>query len=138
MEATIVVTVLLGIAASLFTEVATAINKILNNTVLKGDGAFVLAFGMAFVAAVIDFIVQPGFTLSSLSSWSTLVSDFGQVFTISQIFFFVIYQKLGLDINSDGQVVGPAPAPVVNSTGTQTPPIVAASTSTAAPVQPVA
>jgi hypothetical protein len=138
MEATIVITLLLGIAASLFTEVATAINKVISGTVLKGDGAFILAFGIAFIAAVIDFVTTPGFTLSSITSWGSFVADFGQIFTISQIFFFVIYQKLGLDINSDGQVVGPASTTTsatitVTGSNTAAAPTVTATTATLTP-----
>lgn len=104
---TIVITVLLGIAASLFTEVATAINKVLNNTVLKGDGAFGLAFGMAFIAAIIKEMMMPGFTFGELTNLVQLGQFFSETFAISQIFFLMIYQRLGLDINSDGQVTGP-------------------------------
>lgn len=117
MQETIVITTLLGIAASLFTEVATALNKLFNNTVLKGDGAFVLALGIAFIAAVIDFVTTPGFTLSSIHSWGSFVADFTQVFTISQVFFLLVYQKLGLDINSSGTVAGPV---AISTTPTST------------------
>lgn len=110
----IVITILLGIAASLFTEVATALNKVLNGTVLKGDGAFALAFGMAFLAAVIKEITMPGFDIHSLLNVQQLVQFFSETFTVSQIFFLLIYQKLGLDMNpTTGRVEGPAPVVVV-------------------------
>jgi hypothetical protein len=101
------IVILLGILASVFTEVATAINKLLNNTVLKGEGAFLLAFGMAFVAAVIKEITLPGFYLGELTNWSLLLQFFSETFTVSQVFFLAIYQQLGLDMNSDGTVAGP-------------------------------
>lgn len=103
-----VITLLLGIAASVFTEIATALNKLLNNTVLKGDGAFLLAFVMAFIAAAIKEVTMPGFVFADLFNWATLVQDFTETFTVSQIFFLVIYQRLGLDMQSTGVVNGPA------------------------------
>lgn len=110
-----VITILLGIAASIFTEVATAVNKLLNNTVLKGDGAFLLAFGMAFIAAAIKEVTMPGFHLADLYNYATLVQDFTETFTVSQIFFLVIYQRLGLDMKADGTVTGPAPVASVTA-----------------------
>jgi len=93
-----VITILLGIAASVFTEVATALNKVLNNTVLKGDGAFLLAFGMAFLASIVKEVTMPGFHFADLLNYATLVQYFTETFTVSQVFFLVIYQRLGLDV----------------------------------------
>lgn len=100
--------ILLGILASVFTEVATAVNKLLNGTVLKGDGAFLLAFGMAFVAAIIKEVTLPGFTLSMLTNYQQLGIFFAQAFAVSQVFFYAIYSKLGLTLQPNGAVVGPA------------------------------
>ena len=109
----IVTTILLGIAASVFTEVATALNKLLNGTVLKGDGAFLLAFAMAFVAALIKEAMLPGFTFGELLNFQQLGAFFAETFTVSQVFFLAIYARLGLNIQQDGTVKGPAPvAPV--------------------------
>lgn len=103
-----VITILLGIAASVFTEVATALNKVLNNTVLKGDGAFLLAFGMAFLAAIVKEITAPGFQFADIFNYATLVQDFTETFTVSQVFFLVIYQRLGLDVGgANTNVAGP-------------------------------
>lgn len=107
----IVVTVLLGIAASVFTEVATAINKLLTNTVLKGDGAFLLSFAMAFLAAIVKEVLVPGFTFATLLDIHQLGLFFAETFSVSEVFFLVIYQRLGLDINSLGVVAGPVTVP---------------------------
>lgn len=105
----IVTTILLGIAASVFTEVATAINKVLSGTVLKGDGAFLLAFGMAFVAALVKEAMMPGFTFDMLLNFQQLGAFFAETFTVSQIFFLAIYARLGLNMQQDGTVKGPEP-----------------------------
>lgn len=99
--------ILLGIVTSMAAEVVTAINKKLSGTVLKGDGAFLVAFAMAFIGAFIKEITMPGFTFATLGNWTTLTQTFGEVFTVSQLFFMVIVKKLELDVQ---------PAPAVKTT----------------------
>ena len=92
------ITILLGIISSTVAEVVTALNKKLTGTVLQGDAAFIIAFGISAVGAFIKEIMLPGFTWSDFTHYSTLVSDFAQVFAVSQIYFIFITKKLGLDV----------------------------------------
>lgn len=97
-------TILLGILSSVATEVVTAINARLQNTVLKDDGAFLLAFGMAVPAAIIKEIVAPGFVWHDLTNFHHLYASFGEVFAVSQVYFVFVAQKLNLDVKSVSQV----------------------------------
>lgn len=83
--------VLLGIAASIATEIVTWINARLTNTVLKGDGAFLLAFVIALILATWHFIVTGG----SFVDFGTSVAT---IWASSTAFFYIVVQGLGLDI----------------------------------------
>lgn len=95
------VTILIGIISSTAAEVATAINKKLQGTVLKGNGAFLVAFAAAIVGALFVTITKPGFQFGDLTNWQNLIATFSQVFTVSQVYFLLIAQRLGLDLSSD-------------------------------------
>jgi cystathionine beta-lyase/cystathionine gamma-synthase len=113
-------TILLGILSSVFAEIVTALNKHLQGTVLKGDAAFLVAFGMALVASIVHEVMVPGFQIAMLLNWQTMVATFSEVFAVSQVYFLFIMQKLQLDVNT-------APAPV-STTVTTTPPTAVVST----------
>lgn len=83
-----------GIAASLFTEVATWLNLKLSATVLKGDGAFLLAAIVALAFAIVQFFATGGGTLS------TFVSHFTEIWASSTAFFLVILQTCGIDVSA--------------------------------------
>lgn len=101
-----VVTIILGIVSSLFTELVTALNAKLKNTVLKGDAAFLLAFAVAFIfAAVKTILFTPGFVWND---WPTLATEFGAIFTVSQVYFILIMQKLNIDVATPSMVTMPA------------------------------
>lgn len=94
------ITILLGILASTFTEVATALNKKLTGTVLQGNGAFLLATAIALIAAAVKTMTTPGFEWEQLKDVSALSATFSQVFTVSQIYFLLIAKKLNLDVQA--------------------------------------
>lgn len=97
-------TILLGILSSVAAEVVTALNERLKNTVLKGDGAFLLAFGMAAVGAAIKEVMLPGFQISDLTNMTKLAADFSEIFAVSQVYFLLVMQKLNLDVQSPADV----------------------------------
>lgn len=103
-------TILLGILSSVAAEVVVALNKKLAGTVLKGQASFLLAFGMALPAAIVKQMVTPGFDWHVLLDWQTMAATFSQVFTVSQIYFLFIVQKLNLDVQPPAP--GPAGAPL--------------------------
>lgn len=92
--------VLLGIVTSTVAEVVTALNKKLTGTLLQGDAAFLIAFGLAFVGAIIKEIAMPGFNLGMLTNWAALTQTFGEVFAVSQVYFMFVVQKLNLDVQA--------------------------------------
>jgi len=85
---------LLGVAASIATEVVTWLDAKLSGTVFKGDGALILSAVIAFVFAVIK--VFSGNTFS----YSALGAEFAQVWATAQVFFLVVVQTLHLDVSS--------------------------------------
>lgn len=109
MDSNILLLGLLGIASSIATEVINGINAKLNNTVLKGDGAFILAAAVAFVIAGIQAAFTVGINFTNPGAFLSSVATYGsQVWAVSQIFFVGIYQKLGLDLNSGSNNEAPA------------------------------
>ncbi len=95
--------ILLGIATSTIAEVVTAVNKKLNGTLLQGDGAFLVAFGLALIGAIFREVTIPGFQLSTLTNWQHLTATFGEIFSISQVYFLFVVKKLSLDVGSPTQ-----------------------------------
>ena len=91
-------TILLGILSSTAAEIVTALNKKLQGTLLQGDAAFLIAFGMALPAAAVKEVLTPGFSWSDLTNLTMMARDFGEVFTVSQVYFLIVVQKLGLDV----------------------------------------
>jgi hypothetical protein len=101
MAQSIMILGLLSIASSIATEIVTAVNAKLNNTILKGDGAFILSFGVAFAIAALKVALTNGIDFGNPAAFIASFSAYGSaVFATSQIFFVAIYQKLGLDISS--------------------------------------
>ena len=92
------ITILLGIISSTVAEIVTALNKKLSGTVLQGDAAFLIAFCIAIIGALVKEVTAPGFTIPQLTDWTTLSSDFAQIFAISQVYFVFVTKKLGLDV----------------------------------------
>lgn len=92
------ITILLGILSSTIAEAITWLNKKLAGTVLKGDGAFLIALVLALAGAIVKEVTTPGFTVAHLSDWQSLSTTFGEVFTVSQVYFMFVVKKLGLDI----------------------------------------
>ncbi len=95
--------ILLGIVASIATEIVTWINAKLNNTVLKGDGAFLLASGIAFLVAGVKFFYGGG-------TLGTFFTDFSTIWASSQAFFLIVMQTLGLDVQSPPPAALAAPS----------------------------
>ncbi|MBU6390534.1 hypothetical protein KGQ31_03235 [Patescibacteria group bacterium] len=93
-------TILLGILSSVVAEVITKINKVLQGTVLQGDGAFLLAFGVAIVGALLKVGLTPGLHITDISALSAY---FAQVWTVSQVFFTFVVSKLGLTVQANPQ-----------------------------------
>lgn len=85
---------LLGVLASIATEVVTWLNAKLSGTALKGDAALLLSAVIALVIAAITVFSGNVFT------WSGIGVEFGQVWATSQVFFLVVVQSLHLDVNS--------------------------------------
>lgn len=94
------VTLLLGILSSVFTEVITALNHKLQNTVLKGKAAFLLSFTVAMVLALIKTFTAPDFSWSILHNWTQLVATFTSIFGISQVYFLLVVKNLNLDVSA--------------------------------------
>ncbi len=91
-------TILIGILSSVVAEIVVALNKRLKGTVLQGDAAFLLAFGIAIIGAFFTQAVNHGISVATFTNWASLTQTFTGVFTISQLYFLFITQKLHLDI----------------------------------------
>lgn len=87
-------TLLLGVLASVATEVVTWVDAKLSGTVLKGDGALILSAVVALVLAGIKVFSGTSF------SYSNLGAEFAQVWATAQVFFVAVVQSLNLDVNS--------------------------------------
>ena len=85
-------TILVGIIASVAAEAVTLVNKWLSGTVLKGDGAFVIAMLLSLVAAIIKIYFVP------LASFQSFLASFTEIWAVSQVFFIGVVQLLGLDV----------------------------------------
>jgi len=96
-------TILIGILSSTAAEFVTALNKKLQGTLLQGDAAFLIAFGMALPAAAIKEVLTPGFAWSDLTNLATMAKDFGEVFAVSQVYFVIVVKKLNLDVQGGAQ-----------------------------------
>lgn len=85
---------ILGIAASLATEIITWINAKLSGTVLQGKGAFILSIVVALIGATASVYVKGDF------SWSELSATGAQIWAVSQLYFVLIAQWLGLEVKA--------------------------------------
>jgi hypothetical protein len=92
------VTILLGVISSTLAEIITALNKKLQNTVLKGDAAFLIVFGVSLVGAIGKEILAPGFAWVDLRNLQLLSSTFAEIFSVSQVYFIFVVEKLNLDV----------------------------------------
>ncbi len=97
-------TLTIGVLASIASEVITWINKKLTGTVLQGDGAFLLAAGVALVGAALK-VYSSGVPLTDVA---TLWASFTQVWAVSTVFFMAIVQTLGLDVKPTQQSSAPS------------------------------
>lgn len=89
-------TIGIGVLASIAAEAVVWMNKKLTNTVLRGKGAFILALIVSFVGAGIKVWMDPALVLS----WSTLGTAFAQVWAVAQVFFVLVVETLGLDVQA--------------------------------------
>lgn len=95
------ITILIGIVSSVAAEIVTAINKKLANTVLRGNAAFLLAFAVSVVGAFVKEVITPGFSWSVFLNYQELGATLTEIWTVSQIFFIFVTQKLDLDVQSE-------------------------------------
>lgn len=87
-------TILIGIGASVVTELITWINKLLSGTVLKGDGAFMLAALVAFVGATVKIYLIP------TVGFQEFLASFASIWAVSQVIFLGFIQLFDLDVQS--------------------------------------
>lgn len=92
----LLVIALLGIGLSIAQEVITWINSKLSNTILKGKGALLLSIVLAIIGATIK-VAFSGVEYS----WETLAETATQVWAVSQLFFAVIIQWLGVEVKHE-------------------------------------
>lgn len=93
-------TIGLGILASLASEAITWLNSKLSGTVLKGDGAFLLAAFIALIGAGFK-VWYSGIPLNNLR---LLWDSFAQVWVISQVFFIAVVQALNIDVKDNSRL----------------------------------
>ena len=89
-------TIGVGVLSSVIAEVITWLNSKLSGTVLKGDGAFLLAT----VVAIICGFVKVWYSGVPFTNVTNLWVTFAQVWTASQAFFVIIVQTFNLDVKS--------------------------------------
>lgn len=100
--------ILLGVFTSFLSEAITWINAKLDNTILKGDAAFLIALAMAIVGATVKELMTPGFSFATLHNWSALTQTATEVWAVSQLYFYFIVKKLNLDVTHTPVDAGPA------------------------------
>lgn len=94
-----ITSLILGVVSSTIAEIITWVNKKLSGTLLKGDGAFILAFGSAFIFSVVKEVMLPGFSLAGVfQNWHMLAATFGEVYAASQVYFYWILQKFSIQV----------------------------------------
>lgn len=86
-------TLSIGVLSSIVAELITWINKKLSGTVLNGKGAFILAFIVAVVGAIVKI-----FFIDHAASWSNFWEEVPKIWTIAQLFFVAIVEGLKLDV----------------------------------------
>jgi hypothetical protein len=98
--------IIIGILSSTAAEMVTAFNKKLQGTVLQGDAAFIIALLTALIGGTIKVFWIDGVPLPSLhdmKSFYAVWPQFAQVWTISQVYFLLVTQKLNLDVVAPSQ-----------------------------------
>ena len=90
-----------GVLSSIAAELVIKLNQLFTGTVLQGKGAFILAMLTALVGAVVKVFYFDSFAFS----WGALGVAFTQVWTVAQVFFVLIVETLGLDVQGS-KVVG--------------------------------
>ncbi len=79
---------LLGIAASILTEAISWVNKKIQGTPFKGDGAQIVILIISFIGAIVRVLIS-GY---QVIDFPTLLALFSQVYAVSQVYFLFIGQ----------------------------------------------
>ena len=90
--------IVLGIVVSLASEAITYINKKLTSTLLAGKAAFIVAGGVAFIGGAFKVLLLPQIPANYIQA---VTSNATQIFAVSQVWFVLIYQALGLDVGPE-------------------------------------
>ena len=99
-----IITILLGILSSTVAELVSYLNVKLENTPLRGTAAFLMALLMAFIGGAIKIFyidAVPFPSLHDFTAWKAIYPAFAQVWTVSQIYFILVVEKLGLDVKKE-------------------------------------
>ncbi len=112
------ITIILGIISSTLAEIITALNKKLQGTVLQGDAAFLIVFGISLIGAVAKELFMPGFQWVDLRNVQMLTATFAEIFSTSQVYFIFVVQKLDLDVQPTASVIMAKPTAVTLPAGT--------------------
>lgn len=115
----------LGILTSHLTEVVVALNKRLQGTLLQGDGAFLLAGGMALIASLVKVFYIDGTPLPAFAdyaTWKAIAPTFAEVWTVMQVYFLYVVQNLGLSVKQSTVVNAPATGTALNGSTTYSAP----------------
>lgn len=89
-------TLTVGVLSSIAAEIVVWFNKKLGGTPLAGKASFLLAAAIALVVSAFQ-VVMSG---TPLNDWGTLATTFAQIWTVSQGFFVIIVETLGLDVRN--------------------------------------
>lgn len=90
-------TILIAIIASHLSEVITWFNHKLTGTVLAGYGAFILVGGISLIGSVVDQVLI-AHAFPTISSWKDLMTEWGVIFALSQVYFQFIVKTFKLDV----------------------------------------
>ncbi len=91
-------TLVLGVAASFVSEAITWVNARLSGTVLKGDGAWIVAGVVALVASLFKVFYLDGASVPH--DLPTLFTDLGLIWAVSQVFFVWVVSRFNLDVKT--------------------------------------
>lgn len=97
---------ILGIIATYASEIFSWVNKKVDGTPLKGDGAYLTAGAVAFVVALFQTLVLPLIPAHFIAS---LTATGGIVFATSQVWYRFFNDKFGLTVQADpvqGNIAG--------------------------------
>lgn len=82
--------ILSGIGASLFQEAVNFVNAKIKGTSLDGRGAVIVSLLLAFLIAFFKVILS-----EKVATWTDIFTLTAQVWTVSQVWFLLIYEKWG-------------------------------------------